>query len=1021
MSINKNKILAYIICLTLIFSSFSGFTYATDHTDPDTVTYSETTTPSAIETIPKDNTTEEETTSSSAISENDTIPETLEDSIPTEPNNTDPDIKNQSEAPKQTTDGAITTPGIITIGEIYETTDAEIVTLSEIPTTDDMTFYTDTEIFELDLKSDNDITLVEYAWYYEEQLYMAMVESNHKNHVITKIEIDNQEFLDENVRMKTAKNKSTQLEVIDPDGNKESFENSCKDDETRWVVFNLSNLVLNGTHNLTVKVVRGEGYNVSGEFDIKVQSTLKYDGNGATSGTMDSRVEFIGKKFTLDQNEFEKTGYRFIGWNTEPDGSGKSYEDESSFRMPNHDVTLYAQWEKVSCKLYTVTFVAGDNGSLEGETVFADILEGTSWSEAVKEPEAIANKGYKFSKWDPELPDAVTESATYTAIFVKDKSEWHTITFEAGENGSLEGKTIFRKILDGTQWSEAVTVPNPKAKKGYMFVGWSPELPSEDAEITEDASYTAIFEKASKGHTVTFKAGKNGWLEGKTEFKNIKHGTSWDEAINVPTPKAKKGYMFDYWKPSFPDKVKKDGIYTAIFVKCHTIKFEAGKNGWLEGETVFRNIRHQTPWNDAVKVPSPKANKGYVFVGWSPVLPSEDDKVIKDTTYKAIFEKEKYTIKFEAAENGSLEGKTKFTDILYGTYWSCAIKDAPTPVPDPGYKFAGWEPGLPSEYSKVKTSATYTAKFVKDERMWHTVTFVAGNNGSLEGETVFTDILDGSVWSEVITVPAIKAKSGYKFSRWDPALPDKESPITTSTTFTAIFSKVKRSSRSSSTTNIILNKEDHIAYIVGYPDDTVRPERYITREEVAAVFYRLLTESYRNSNKTTLNNFSDVDSTRWSAKHISTLAACEIIFGYADGTFRPSEYITRAELATIASKFDDLKPFTADNFSDIKGHWANYYINSACEKGWVNGYPDGTFRPDMPITRAEFMTLVNNVLDRRVSKENILDGCRQFKDLSEGAWYYEIVHEAVNSHYYTREESTASEVWTEIFHPELDL
>ena len=146
MGINKNKILAYIICLTLIFSSFSGFTYATDHTDPDTVTYSETTTPSAIETIPKDNTTEEETTSSSAISENDTIPETLEDSIPTEPNNTDPDIKNQSEAPKQTTDGAITTPGIITIGEIYETTDAEIVTLSEIPTTDDMTFYTDTEV-----------------------------------------------------------------------------------------------------------------------------------------------------------------------------------------------------------------------------------------------------------------------------------------------------------------------------------------------------------------------------------------------------------------------------------------------------------------------------------------------------------------------------------------------------------------------------------------------------------------------------------------------------------------------------------------------------------------------------------------------------------------------------------------------------------------------------------------------------------------------------------------------------------
>ncbi|NLY71379.1 MAG: hypothetical protein GX076_06850 [Clostridiales bacterium] len=248
-------------------------------------------------------------------------------------------------------------------------------------------------------------------------------------------------------------------------------------------------------------------------------------------------------------------------WNTERDGTGKAYEDESSFKMPSHDITLYAQWEKVSCKNYKVTFVAGKYGSLEGETEFSNIQHGTKWSDAVEVPVAIPNHGYKF-------------------------------------------------------------------------VGWKPELPSEDVEITEDAIYTAIFEKVSKGHTVIFKADKNGWLEGKTEFKNIQHGTSWDEAVDVPKPKAKKGYMFDYWKPSFPDKVKKDGIYTAIFVKCHTIKFEAGKNGWLEGETVFRNIRHETPWSDAVKVPKPKANKGYVFVGWSPVLPSENDKVIKDATYK---------------------------------------------------------------------------------------------------------------------------------------------------------------------------------------------------------------------------------------------------------------------------------------------------------------------------------------------------------------------------------------------------
>ena len=114
---------------------------------------------------------------------------------------------------------------------------------------------------------------------------------------------------------------------------------------------------------------------------------------------------------------------------------------------------------------------------------------------------------------------------------------------------------------------------------------------------------------------------------------------------------------------------------------------------------------------------------------------------------------------------------------------------------------------------------------------------------------------------------------------------------------------------------------------------------------------------------------------------------------FPDGTFRPSNSITRAELATIASKFDKLSPFVADNFSDITGHWANQYINSAAQKGWVKGYEDGTFRPEQPITRAEFVTLVNNVLGRKVLKENILPDAKTFPDLSPNAWYYEAMME----------------------------
>ncbi len=217
-----------------------------------------------------------------------------------------------------------------------------------------------------------------------------------------------------------------------------------------------------------------------------------------------------------------------------------------------------------------------------------------------------------------------------------------------------------------------------------------------------------------------------------------------------------------------------------------------------------------------------------------------------------------------------------------------------------------------------------------------------------------------------------------------------------------------------------LNKEDHFQYIQGYPDNTVRPEGLITREEVAAVFYRLLEPSYRMSILTENEEFPDVESSRWSIKHIATLANGSIIEGYPDGNFKPENPITRAELAAIASKFDKLSALQENSFVDIEGHWSIEYINSAAAKGWVSGYPDGTFKPDQYITRAEFVTLVNNVLGRKVHKDNILDDAKKFPDLSENMWYYEAMMEAINSHLYNRDENF-NEIWIEIIYPQLDL
>ena len=213
---------------------------------------------------------------------------------------------------------------------------------------------------------------------------------------------------------------------------------------------------------------------------------------------------------------------------------------------------------------------------------------------------------------------------------------------------------------------------------------------------------------------------------------------------------------------------------------------------------------------------------------------------------------------------------------------------------------------------------------------------------------------------------------------------------------------------------------DHIEYIQGYPENVVKPEGLVTREEVAAVFFRLLEPDYREILRATESDFRDMSKTRWSGKHVGTLVNGSIIQGYPDGTFKPGNPITRAELAAIASRFDDLQPTTASIFSDIKGHWAEKYINSAQEKGWVNGYPDGTFKPQQYITRAEFVTLVNNVLQRRVHKADILPDAKTFPDLKEAMWYYEAMMEAINPHLYNRLEDGYEE-WIEIYEFETEM
>ena len=213
-----------------------------------------------------------------------------------------------------------------------------------------------------------------------------------------------------------------------------------------------------------------------------------------------------------------------------------------------------------------------------------------------------------------------------------------------------------------------------------------------------------------------------------------------------------------------------------------------------------------------------------------------------------------------------------------------------------------------------------------------------------------------------------------------------------------------------------LNNTDHFAYIVGYGNGEVRPQNSITRAEVAAIFFRLLEDDVRDANYTRQNKFTDVSNDAWYCSAVSTLSAMGIISGYPDATFRPNASITRAEFAAIATRFDVNGDKTPASFNDIADHWAKDEIAVAANNGWVNGYEDGSFRPQNKITRAETMSLVNRVLNRKPeTAEDLLENMTKWTDNADtNAWYYLAVQEATNSHYYEYKENSQYEKWTEL-------
>lgn len=503
-------------------------------------------------------------------------------------------------------------------------------------------------------------------------------------------------------------------------------------------------------------------------------------------------------------------------------------------------------------------------------------------------------------------------------------------------------------------------------------------------------------------YTVTFNA------YGGFPMPDEQHVKSGEKAV-LPDDPTLKGHTFAFWYLGEDEENATAYDFNTPVTENITLTAKWNINKY----TVTFNSYGGTPVPPAQEVeygltatePATAPTKtGYTFDGW--YLGDEkydfSDAVEQNITLYANWEKNIYTVTY----TDGVDGEEVFADQTYRVpFEDTTPAFNGTPTRD-GYVFAGWKPAVTDT---VTESVTYAAQWKARTDLSYTVHYYLKNTTK---KVAADKTVDGQTFNDTVTENAIRI-SGYR------VYGDSEKSITIGTGTNEIIFYYTRASRPSTPSKPTLNTGDHYAYVMGYPDGTVRPNGSITRAEVSTILFRLLSDKTRDEYFTTESSFTDVKAGAWYNNSIATLEKAGVIVDTAKGgAFRPNEAITRAELAAMLAQFSDAKPVKGVKFSDVSAeHWAYEAIAIAAKMGWIEGYPDGTFRPDATITRAEMMTLVNRALERVPSDEDHLLSKRvmlTFPDCKSGDWFYIAVQEATNSHTYERAatEKNGDEQWT---------
>lgn len=726
--------------------------------------------------------------------------------------------------------------------------------------------------------------------------------------------------------------------------------------------------------------------------------------------------------------------------------------------MPNHDLTLTAQWTfkpntyKVEYNLnggtgtvpeahtsYEYTELNGKDGAetpsgipfgalvqlkdFPGRAPTGQYFAG--WGLTEKGPVAyepgqnVSNASLGITEKDATvtLYAIYAEEQTITVEFQGNNPQWGAVTTRSGSF------TVKKNVTGDDITSTA------KPSPGYHFTGWKCEI-NENTTDTETLEVTAIqVQTLFKEHPnqrvfrftaqfepnrfkVEFNKNTTDTVTGKMDdqtFQYAEAGDAGDAYLN-PNAFVRPGYRFLGWSET---SGKQDVVY------ADKAKFQ--------GVTYYKGTEIKN--NDIITLYAQWKELPKITIDYTP-FPEDLGTVTLNTAQakepleEALAPLSIYTV----SETGSPDHQVhRFQGA--------------TAQPKDGCTFKGWYDQQENQCStdlrfvpqagtdNLYQSGSYVAVFEAEQ---YTLHFDANGGEGTMGDLTYTHGQDQSLTKCGFT------RAGYGFLGWATAADggvvyhDQQSlSITQDTTLYAVWKQQPNQGGSGGhhtsgsgtqekpdeTPPTTLNDTDHYAYIVGYEDGTIRPNGHITRAEAATVFFRLLTDKARDANLTDRSPYPDVSAGDWYNKAIATLSRMGILSGYEDGRFRPNATVTRAEFAAMAARFDtEAKPVDTP-FTDLTGCWAADEIAKAYGKGWVNGYGDNTFRPNGPITRAEAVTLINRVLRRLPETDkDLLPDERTWPDNPETFWGYLALQEASNSHLYDRK-SNGYETQTKILPP----